>query len=321
MAKRGRPKGSTKINTNVDMVISHESTNGYRCTCCGKTYRSPLNNFLKSPSPLFKGNEGYIPYCNVCRKQYYLKLLELFNNDEKPCIERFCQIADLYMSDRVFDCSRPSNNDGVSLGSYLRQLNLPQNGSLGKTYADTIKDRAGREISSIEQLEDMKNNGEATVSKAAIDRWGIGFTNDDYEILESHYRVLKKTNPIVDDNSEIFVRDLCYNKMLQTRALKDGKAKEFDDLAKSYREMFKQAGFKITKEDDGLNTEEPLGVWISRIAQYTPEEYYKNKKLYKDYDKLGEYFDRFVKRPLKNLVTGSKERDAEYTVREELGDG
>ena len=63
-----------------------------------------------------------------------------------------------------------------------------------------------------------------------------------------------------------------------------------------------------------------MGVTLATIAQYTPEEYYKDKKLYKDFDGLGDYFDRFVKRPLKNLMTGSIERDSEYCVKEKSGD-
>lgn len=53
------------------------------------------------------------------------------------------------------------------------------------------------------------------------------------------------------------------------------------------------------------------------IEKYTPAEYYKNQELFKDYDNIKDYFDRFILRPLKNLMHGTVDRDYEYRVKEE----
>ena len=50
------------------------------------------------------------------------------------------------------------------------------------------------------------------------------------------------------------------------------------------------------------------------ISDYTPEEFYKDKKLYADWDNIGEYIDRYITRPMINLETGSETRDKEYFV-------
>ena len=63
----------------------------------------------------------------------------------------------------------------------------------------------------------------------------------------------------------------------------------------------------------------PLGVLYRDIEQFTPAEFYKDKKLYKDFDYLKEYIERFMKRPLKNLLTGSKELDKEFNLSETEG--
>ena len=39
------------------------------------------------------------------------------------------------------------------------------------------------------------------------------------------------------------------------------------------------------------------------------------------FDGIGEYFSRFVLRPLKNLVLGTTERDKEYCVKDGDDDG
>ena len=50
------------------------------------------------------------------------------------------------------------------------------------------------------------------------------------------------------------------------------------------------------------------------IEEYCPAEYYKDKTLYADFDHLKEYILRFMSRPLKNLLTGSKEMDKEFNL-------
>ena len=104
--------------------------------------------------------------------------------------------------------------------------------------------------------------------------------------------------------------------MLKIHALQNGDSKEYASLVDQYAKTFKQAGLRTIEEKDNSN-DECLGVTLASISQYTPEEYYQEKSLYKDFDNIGDYFDRFVKRPLKNLMFGTNERDKEYYVKED----
>lgn len=87
-----------------------------------------------------------------------------------------------------------------------------------------------------------------------------------------------------------------------------------------YRDTFKQAGLKTVQEIDN-SAEETLGVTLATISQYTPEEYYRDKELYKDFDGLGDYIKRFILRPIKNLVLGTNERDKTYCVKDDGENG
>ena len=106
--------------------------------------------------------------------------------------------------------------------------------------------------------------------------------------------------------------------MLKIHALQSGDSKEYASLVEQYSKTFKQAGLR-TIEEKIIVMMKCLGVTLAAISQYTPEEYYKDKTLYKDFDNIGDYFDRFVKRPLKNLMFGTNERDKEYHVEEDDG--
>lgn len=91
-------------------------------------------------------------------------------------------------------------------------------------------------------------------------------------------------------------------------------------LAKTYKEYINAATTEL--EDRRQKKEEsvqlnPLGLWARDIEKYTPAEFYKDKKLFKDFDDIGSYCSRFIFRPLKNLLTGSKELDKEYKLSQE----
>jgi len=235
-------------------------------------------------------------------------------NEEKS-MKRMCAIFDWYYNDEIMASTRKISADRSRVSAYPSKMNLPQYSKKGTTYIDTLKDDAGFSIDSLEQLEEMKAEGKVSISTASFERWGLGLSDSDYKTLDEHYKTLKKTNPNCDNNQEIFIKDLCYIKSQQMTAMRDKKNDDFDKLTKLYRDTFKQAGLKIIQEVDSSN-DETLGVTLSVISQFTPEEYYKDKKLYKDFDGLGAYIKRFITRPLKNLQFGSTDRDEEFCVKD-----
>ena len=177
------------------------------------------------------------------------------------------------------------------------------------------QNKLGDVINSREQVK----SEDYSVSASAVDRWGIGLTEADYKNLDEHYRMLKKYNHNTDNNQEIFIKSLCNINMLMVRALKDGDSDRYVKLTEQYAKTFKNAGLKTIEEKDSSN-DEVVGVTLATISQYTPEEFYKDKTLYEDWDSIGEYFDRHVRRPMQNLMTGTDIRDKEYFVPENSED-
>lgn len=310
-------RSATKINKDVEiskLKYEEPDRNLFYCSACGKTYKKQESNFCKSQSPLFANNNGFVHICKKCTDKHYYNLVDYFSKNEEKAMDRMCQLFDWYYSDEIFAATRKISANRSRVCAYPAKSNLPQYNSKGKTYIDTIADRANDVIHSVEELEEMKADGQTGISKAMFERWGQ-VSSEDMAALDEHYKMLKKHNPNCDNNQEIFIKDLCYTKLLQLKAFKDGNSNDFEKYTKLYRETFKQAGLKTVQETDSSG-EETLGVTLAVISQYTPEEYYKDKKLYKDFDGIGDYFSRFVLRPLKNLILGSSERDKEYCVKD-----
>lgn len=286
----------------------------YKCCKCGN--ESAEKNHFRSHSELYS-DTGHLPICKDCLVLEYKKYKIMYGSSQRA-MQRLCMAFDIYFNADVFDLC--DIDDNTAVGKYMRHMNLGQH--KGKTFDCTIDDGFyfTGEKSSIE-LEKREEDHADMIDPALIRKWGEGLPSPlDYNTLEDHYKYLKSANPNCDSNQEIFITDLCYTKMQQMRAVREGRVDDYNKLTESYRKTFTQAGLK-TVQDTSMNSDDCWGIWQERISQYTPEEYYKNKKLYKDFDGLGDYFERFVLRPLRNLMFGTQDRDAEFCVKDEDDNG
>lgn len=287
----------------------------YKCTCCGASWDNQKSHFSKSASPLYQSNDGYLNICNNCRDVYYYKLVDLYNGNEAHAIKHFCQQFDIIFHEDAFMASRQISSDRSRLSHYQAKKNLGQTSRVGITYTDGLKYDYQNSLGDVIESREQAKSG-SSVSASAVDRWGVGFTELDYKNLDEHYRLLKKYNPNADNNQEIFIKDLCNINMLKIRALQKGDSKEYATLVEQYSKTFKQTGLRTIEEKDDSNNE-TFGVTLATISQYTPEEFYKDKTLFGDWDDLGDYYDRHICRPMKNLMFDEDVRDSEFYVPDE----
>jgi len=280
----------------------------YRCDKCRRVDNTSTN-YYKSYSLLYDNN-GYMPICKDCLATMYNKYL-LEYRDVHKAIKRICMMYDLFYKDSIVDACLAKKKGTPPFGDYMRQLNIVQN--KGKSFDNTLSD--GFLFDSPEGEDDEDKHIVTTVSENVRMRWGSGFTDADYKLLEEHYKTLKKANPDVASNQEILIMDLCRTEALRAKAFKNNDIDNYAKLSEQYRKTFTQAGLK-TITDTTDNNDESWGSWIGYISKYTPEEYYKDKELYKNFGNIGDYFKRFLLRPLRNLQFGTTERDSEYFVKD-----
>lgn len=287
----------------------------YKCCQCNNHFDS-LTQFYKTYSEIYT-ETGSLPICKDC----FLKLFNSYSEkygDIKKAMQRICMAFDLYYSESLFDgCCKDGN---VEIGNYMKRLNMVQ--YKGKTFDTTIaegfdfnKRKVKKEPEKPTQ-ESAIEQKEPTIPKSYIKRWGNGFEPDEYEYLNSHYTYLKEANPNCDSNQEIFITDLCVTKLQQMQAVRDKNIDNYNKLTELYRKLFQQAGLKTVKEST-TSAEDCWASWTSIISRQAPEEYYKDKQLYKDMDGLDDYFKRHVGRPVNNLQLGTTDRDYEYFVGDE----
>lgn len=311
-----------KIDTNVEVRIpktNQTTQKKYKCLCCGASWDTQKSHFSKSADVLWQSNNGYLPICNSCRDAYYYKLVDLFSGNESHAIEYFCRQFGWVYDIEGLKAAKQISADRSRISHYGAKKNLGQVANIGTTYFDSMKYHYRQKQNEVITSREQAKSEESTISASAVDRWGVGFTEMDYKNLDEHYRMLKRNNPNADNNQEIFIKDLCNINMLKIHALQNGDSKEYAALVEQYSKTFKQAGLKTIEEKDNSNNE-TVGVTLATISQFTPEEYYKDKALYDDWDEIGDYFERHVCRPMENIMTGSDVRDKEFFVPENGGD-
>ncbi|GEM_PF-4056694 len=152
------------------------------------------------------------------------------------------------------------------------------------------------------------------VTRTMVKFWGRGYEKEDYEFLETcfyEWTTQYKCDTLAEKKTYKFLslKELEINK---GRERKDN----IDKLEESFRKLMSDANVtprdaNAANDPENMNS---LGVWIKDIERYKPAEYFEDKKLYDDFDGIKDYLERFVFRPLKNLLTGSRDFDKEYNV-------
>lgn len=287
----------------------------YRCTVCGKMFKVQKGNFFVSHSMLYEGNNGFITVCRACSDKYYTYLVDFLSGNEEKALDRVCSTFDWYYSDEIAASSKKISATLSRLSSYVRQMNLTQNRDKGITYLDTIRDRSTGVIDTIEDLEEINESGEKGVSSRLVKQWGFGYEPEEYSLLSEHYKVLTTQFTNADAVQDALIKDLCTIKVLQNRAMKKGDADSFDKFTKLYHSTLKAGGLKTRSETDTIDDESACwGNFIKDIETRTPADIYMDKSIFDDVDKVKEYFDRFILRPMKNFFSGTRVQDDEFSV-------
>lgn len=296
-----KPILQSRVNTNKSIMPQTR----FICSCCGAEFHIQQENFyLNENSPLYAATNQFLPMCKQCVDALFNEYIRILG-DRIKAIHRICVHFDYYYSNELAKkiILQSKMTDSV-LQSYIDECNLIANKD--KTYDTYLSELTDENI----KLPSMSEQEEMTLTE----RWGSGIYNKkEIQLLEEHYQMLKKNNPNIDGNQEVFIKDLCLLNLQKLKSTKQGDTKGILDFTKAYRETFKQSQLQLTTETG--TEEDTLGVTLETISRYTPEEYYKNKSLYKDFDNIGDYWKRFVFRPLKNLFLGTNDRDPEYQVK------
>ena len=312
-------RGSTKAK---ELTLESRDKHPYHCTSCGKCFMRQKENFNKSPSPYYAGNNGYLHICQSCvEKAFNYYRDEVFDGDQDKAMELLCATINTVFDETAWANAKkhPQGSRG-KVSVYFSKLNLAQ--TRGASYADTILTRKANKTENAPSIDAAAKNPEIGTSIDTIRRFGLGFKDEDYEALQYEYDDWVSRYGVPEDKrQDELYKNICYLKLHYLHAVQKGDA-GVSSLAKEYKSSIAAATTELEdrkqEKEDAVKLD-PLGMWVADIERYTPSEYFKDKSLFRDDDGLGSYAQRFILRPLKNLLTGSKELDKEFSLSDKEG--
>lgn len=263
--------------------------------CKKKHGELPLTDFYTASNLTFYNN-GKFNICKHCLKEY------LYDGEEVNItkLKNILRIFDLPFLEKEFKSAIDGKNETV--GTYMKNIMLNHK---GETWLD------GDIVNTPTKT---ARPSTASVNLELAKKWGMGFSADDLQWLEENYIEWTSENDCRKLSAKKLIKMICIKELEIRKAIEDGQAT--DKLEKSLLELMNNSNLTpktmgSVTDDDSSKT---YGEFIRDIERYRPCEYFEDKEIYEDADGIGKYFQDFVLRPLKNLVTNSREFVGKYSI-------
>lgn len=287
------------------------------CVKHGSNPISISNFYVAGEMSVFAGL-GYIPICKRC----IYKMMEEYYRDKKDMKESMycvCRKLDIAFDTNIFEGSLTNDKQTATrvFQGYITQYN-----SLGARNGTMLVFDQGEHVGGVQVEEKRMNIIEGDVDKFTTTKtmgeltatWGSGFTNEEYTFLEMEYEEWTTRHKCDEYSEEVLYKEICLQilDIRKERANQRDVSKKVDSLQKLMTSAnVKPADASALKSAENVNA---LGLWTRDIEKYRPAEYFDKKSKYADHDGFKDYIDRMMLRPLKNLLTGSRDFDNEFSI-------
>lgn len=312
-------QSAKKINKSIKIKDIDEipDTMRYKCVCCGKEYKQQRGNFIVSNSILFKGNNGFIPFCKDCIDRYYQQLLGFYSGNEEHALEHCCWLFDWYYNPKVSGMVRNSTANYSRVLMYPTKMNLSQ--VKGHTYLDTVKEKNTEEIILEEKdiakpatISNSDITDEYVASKDTIMFFGFGYSNEDYLFLEDQYVDWTARYECKTKAQEELFKSLCITQLTIQKAQKRGSTKDITDAMKMFQDLLGTANLKPSQtNDNALADQNTFGTLIKKWENERPIS--EPDEEWEDVDGIKKYIDTYFFGHLCKTVEVKNDYEEMYT--------
>ena len=291
---------------NVTLCMGHNTP---MLQCIGLKKDS---EFFSSWSP-FHSN-GKVPYCKECCNKmfhYYLDetksaktaLYYTLMKIDIPFIKSIYEIV----NERSLSGDKNGKRTPINVGTYVNELRrYSKNKEIWSDFSATDVDIT--EVDAKIQTAEIKQK---EMKQWEID-WGIQDEVCDYEFLNDTFNRYTKGVEFVNPQQEDLYRDLCRDRLL-LRKINDNRYNGDETIDKVQNRISKtMATLKVDQFESNkpkTASEQSFFAKIAQIEQTKPADLYKEPKKYKDFNKLRQYEEDMVLRPLLNTLCGHRDFD------------
>lgn len=278
-------KKVTKKTTKPKEIKKREDRHSeFYCVCCSKKYVKQAGNFYKITSPLFAGNDGYIPICRRCMDELFKHYTEVLGSEEKA-IERMCMKFDIYFHPTILKASLKTNATQSRFSSYISKSMLRQYKDL--TYDSYLDEKSGY-ILSEDDINDIpaEEDDVPDINIEDVEFFGFGFEPQDYIFLRKEYDDWTSRHECKTKAQEELFKRISYNQLERKKTMQKGG--KTDTLDKSFQDLMGSANIKpVQNNDNALETENTFGTLIEKWEKERPID----KSEIQDVDNIKEYIE------------------------------
>lgn len=190
-------------------------------------YNKQRTNFPSSQSPLFVKNNGHLPVCGDCIDELLAKYKKDLADDFEAA-RRVCMKFDIYWDEQLYKSVCRITQSGSTIRSYIGKTNLYK--YTGKTFDDTLKEEAAiaEERERIAKAE-AANDSAPLATDDDIDFWGIGYTDDEYRMLNRKYKKWTanvNVEELANPGTQTVYKQICVLEVIIARNVAQGKPTE-----------------------------------------------------------------------------------------------
>lgn len=270
------------------------------CIGCGRLY--PIEDFYKSPNP--NHALGVQPYCKDCANELTQQYLKKYGNMEAAifytCADMgvpfIRKLYDIYMS-RIKDYKAKNYWGNYSMCLQSKKSKAEEEAWKGFDATDVdFKD-----IAEIQKSDKAIKDEE----KELRYRWGEDKDTKQLQYLETRWASYVK-NKELDVAQEQLYRNLCLAE------LDIWEGRDIDKAMKRQTDMMKALGidkFEVERQKTDVERMIEYDIWL--LENEEPAEYYEDKGMYQDFRGIHTGWIKEIKRPILNLITGSKDYNIE----------
>lgn len=302
----GRPPGS-KNKPKAKTAKMPQQWNGGRCVCCGKIFNQRVNNFSKSRSYWFHGNNGFLPWCKECMGKMFEYYLKKYNGDNRAALERMAMMFDLYYCEDLVEYSDRMTKGGINnlINMYMGRVNMHQ--YEGKTYDDVIDNYKRESISNGEAPEKSK------VTSKMIKFWGPNLDESDYLYLDEHYKNLTARLECKTVTQEILFKRIAKAELNCEKAELTGDTKKIKEANDNLQNLMGSANIKPNQtNDNSLAETNTFGTLIQKWEETEPIS--DPDPEWADVDGIGKFFRVWVLGTILNMFGLKNPYKEEYDI-------
>ena len=299
-----------KIIKKVAVAISSENKEVVSCYCrrCMETY--PISHFYSATDMVLDKN-SLMSVCKDCISEIYVRLFQSENGLEKAML-RLCRMLNWSYNEQTLDSTKKQletqqkTPDDTSVpGIYKARMITSAKKGIKRGGGQDAVDLTFYEPTSSIEISDPLLDGDDS-SDTLREKWGDGMSYSDYVFLEKKLSEWKRDYSCQNKAELFLMKELSFKELELQKARIEGKG--VDSILKSMDILLKSSALTPAQNNAAASgkTVDTWSMLIKQIEQTQPAEFYKDKALFKDYDKIGVYISNYIKRPIMNFIGAGK---------------